>query len=356
MWSKFHLHSTPKENIQMLTPNHISSEGMGQQGEITVHSANSPSPSGKIITPPSSQSWHPNPNATPFPKSTPSSPERKYKPSRFNFMRRGPQHNLNHPRNSFRSSGALHAERSYLLSSLEHENLKAVALLRQISPLEEQLAQAHRGARKIKKQIGWLRSRLEEASRQEETILAWLGQLTHEIQIRERWGQIENERREWQCRMIMGVFQGIGGLQLNAATPEFQPQAPCLPWSPMHWSAHQQQFSYGRLNWPRIAPAPEFDWQEIPPTPFPLKNSGSQDCSEDVAEGDTKGANAELLRPLLHHRPASCNDAKLTVLETSTKYLYPPASMLSLKRHSLPSLPGCQIWALTPKEQGLEKT
>jgi len=271
-------------------------------------------------------------------------------------MRRPPTRNLNDPRNSFRSSGALHAERSYLISSLEHEDLKAVALLRQIPPLEEQLAQAHHRARKIKKQIGWLRSRLEEATRQEETILARLGQLTHEIQIRERWSQIENERREWQCRTIMGMAQGIGGLQLNAVTPEFQPQAPCPPWSPMHWLVEQQQFSYGQLNWPRITPAPEFDWQEIPPTPFPIKNSGPQDCSEDVASGDTKGANEELLRPLLHHRPASCNDAQLTVLETSTKYLYPPASMLSLKRRSLPSLPGCQIWALTPKEQGLEKT
>ena len=340
----------------MLTPNHISSEGMGQQGEITVHSANSPSPSGKIITPPSSQSWHPDPNATPFSKSPPSSPQRKYKPSRFNFMRRPPTRNLNDPRNSIRSSGALHAERSYLLSSLEYESLKAVALLSQIPPLEEQLAQTHHGARKTKKQIGWLRSRLEEATRQEETILARLGQLTHEIQIRERLSQIENERREWQFQTIVGMSQDIGGLQLNAAISGFQPQAPCPPWSPMHWSAEQQQFSYGQLNWPGIAPAPEFDWQEIPPTPFPIRSSKSQDCSEDVAPSDTKGANGELLRPLLHHRPASFNDAKLTVLETSTKYLYPPASMLTLKRHSLPSLPGCQIWAPTPKEQGLEKT
>jgi hypothetical protein len=271
-------------------------------------------------------------------------------------MRRPPTRNLNDPRNSIRSSDALHAERSYLLSSLEHENLKAVALLRQIPPLEEQLAQAHPGSRKIKKQIGWLKSRLEEATRQEETILARLGQLTHEIHIRERWIQIENERREWQCQTIMGISQGIGGLQLNAATPEFLPRSPYPLWGPRQWSAEQQHFSYGRLNWPGIAPAPEFDWQEILPTPFPIKRPESQDCSEDIAPGDTKREHGELLRPLLSHRSASFNDAKLKVLETSTKYLYPPASMLTLKRHSLPSLPGCQIWALTPKEQGLGKT
>jgi hypothetical protein len=340
----------------MLAPNHISSDRMGQQREITVHSASTPSTSGEIITPCGSKSWHPNANATPFSKSTPSSPQRKYRPSPFICMRRPPTHNPNNLGNSVRSPGALHAERSYLLYSLEHENLKAVALLRQIPPLEEQHAQAHYGARKIKKQIGWLRSRLEETTRQEETILARLGQLTHEIQNRERWSQIENERREWQCRTIMGMSQGIGGLQFNAATPEFQPQAPCPSWSPMHWSAEQQQFSYGQLNWPGITQALEFDWREIPPTPFPIRSSESQGCSEDVAPGDTKGANGELLRPLLHHRPASFNDAKLAVLETSTKYLFPPASMLTLKRHSLPSLPGCQIWALTPKEQGLEKT
>jgi hypothetical protein len=337
----------------MLTPNHISSDGMGQEGKITVHSANTPSPSGGNITP---TSWHPNSRATPFSKSTPSSPQRKYKPSLFNFMRRPPTRSPNDLRNSVCSSGGLHAERFYLLSSLEHENLKAITLLRQIPPLEEQLAQAHHGARKIKKQIGWLRSRLEEATRQEETILARLGQLTHEIQITERWSQIENERREWQCRTIMGMSQGIGGLQLNAATPEFQPRAPCPPWSPLHWSAEQQQFSYGQLNWPGIAQAPEFDWREIPPTPFPIRSSESQDCSEDVAPGDMKGANGELLRPLLHHRPASFSDARLAILETSTKYLYPPTSMLTLKRHGLPSLPGCQIWALMPNEQGLEKT
>jgi hypothetical protein len=342
----------------MLTPNRISSNGTDQLGDITVHSANSPSSSRSFITPPNAQSWHLNPNATPFSKSTRNPPKRKPKCYLSSFIHRSPTQNPNPREHSLRSSGALYAERSYLLSSLEHENVKAEGLLHQIPLLEKGLAQDHHGARKIRKQIGWLKSRLGETTKQENILLQRVRQLTHEIQSRERCTQMDNERRELQCLEFMGLPQVIGGLQLNTATPEFHPQAPCPRWSPVQWSAQQQPASYGGLNCQGIALAPEFEWQKIPPTPFQTENSESQDRSEeDVSPIDAKGANGELLRPLLPHRPASFNDAKLEVLETCTKYLYPPAATLKLKRQSLPGLPGCpDFWAPTLEEQALEKT
>ncbi|KAE9371491.1 hypothetical protein N431DRAFT_508133 [Stipitochalara longipes BDJ] len=92
----------------------------------------------------------------------------------------------------------LHSERTYLLDCLQIENHKATELLRSLPPLEERLVQNDDPSferRRVKKRLGWLRHQLVETNRQEKRMLARLGQVTFEIQTRERWTQIEFERR-----------------------------------------------------------------------------------------------------------------------------------------------------------------
>jgi hypothetical protein len=89
--------------------------------------------------------------------------------------------------------------------------------------------------KRLKKQLVWLKRRLGETTRQEKSILTRLGQLSWEIQSRERLLQVENERK-WANMVYRGnslkqVFA------LNATSPAFRPLCPHPPtqqeWVPM---------------------------------------------------------------------------------------------------------------------------
>jgi hypothetical protein len=90
----------------------------------------------------------------------------------------------------------LHAERLYLLNCLQHENKKATDILRETLVLEEVLmfSTASPGRREAKKKLVWLGFRIKETNHQEQAILARLGQLSFEIQCRDRVMQVEAEQ------------------------------------------------------------------------------------------------------------------------------------------------------------------
>jgi hypothetical protein len=88
----------------------------------------------------------------------------------------------------------LHAERLYLLNCLQHENKKATDILRETLVLEEVLmfSTASPGRPEATKKLGWLSFRIKETNHQEQAIFARLGQLSFEIQCRDRVMQVRS--------------------------------------------------------------------------------------------------------------------------------------------------------------------
>lgn len=130
----------------------------------------------------------------------------------------------------------LQAEYTYLLNTLSVENHKATILLLRIPALEHFLLGDGAASlkRKTRKQLGWLKHRFEEASRQERIILLRLGQLTWELQQMERLRNLEEKRR---------VLRQVSWnpAKFNPTVPEFCPQMDQLPQHTWHASGVQWQ-------------------------------------------------------------------------------------------------------------------
>jgi hypothetical protein len=99
---------------------------------------------------------------------------------------------------------SIFAERAYLLSSLQREDVRATALLTVIADINARMASGPMRAKEVK----WLRRDLaakrhaaDVSGRQEKLILQRLGEVTLVIQQRERWWRVERER---------GVGGGVG--------------------------------------------------------------------------------------------------------------------------------------------------
>lgn len=149
------------------------------------------------------------------------------------------------------------AEHTYLLNTLNIENHKATNLLRRIPALEHFLLGdgAPSQKRKTRKQLGWLKHRFEEASRQERTILQRLGQFTWELQQMERLRLLEEQRRIIQ-------LTSRNETKFNPAVPEFCPQldhsqqyvwhAPGVQWQGVPWkqpySPVSEKYTHGWLS------------------------------------------------------------------------------------------------------------
>jgi hypothetical protein len=102
-------------------------------------------------------------------------------------------------------------------------------LLKKIRHIQEACQDVIEGPveRKLKRQLGHYKNRMYQCTKQEKTILARLGEVTYEIQSKERWNRIENERlQQWNCHEFEQV-------SFDAAYPEFTPQYVY----PQQWSA-----------------------------------------------------------------------------------------------------------------------
>jgi hypothetical protein len=191
------------------------------------------------------------------------------------------RHKYSYSKPQPRSFEELQAERSYLVSSLQLEDHKVTELLKNITSLQENLFQDDRPAhRHGKKTLGWMKQQLCETTRQEKTILSRLGQVTHEIQERERLTKIECEKRHEQYCV------SIGKIQLDATTPEFQP---CGTGYFSNFSPKPQPYYSSGCGWPIHEFAAE------------LPGSGSSYMYEDFAQSPSCGDAPKAS----HVRPAS---------------------------------------------------
>ncbi|RDW69579.1 hypothetical protein BP6252_08599 [Coleophoma cylindrospora] len=179
------------------------------------------------------------------------------------------------PNSAFKAFEELHAERSYLLQVLQDHNAKATNLLKQLSHLEEAVAKNGQARRKTTKQMGWVRSRLRECTQQEKTTLARLGEVTHEIQIKDRLAQVESERREHE-QLLSHQHAMFQTKPFNLPPPP-PPPPPAFPFYPD--PGFQCQFVPGPppeqpllqqdINMPGWATGPAYFPTQYPvPTPY----------------------------------------------------------------------------------------
>ena len=250
----------------------------------------------------------------------------------------------------------LHSERSYLISCLQAEDHKAAELLRMIAPLEERLAQQHEyfiQRRKIKKRLGWLRHRFDETRRQEKRILARLGQLSFEMQTRERWTQIDFERRQREVEQQQSYFNyqpeiyrvqqmSLGQESSNLTLQGYQAS---MPLDQSQQCPFPDTPQFGGFYWP--APKAQNSPMQI------AELVETSPVSEEILPKDTSADDTPvLLRPNLGHRSSSLNDTseRLEVLSTNSVLTAVPR----VKRLSLPTLPvlgSWNIWAATVVEE-----
>lgn len=229
------------------------------------------------------------------------------------------------PESTTRSFSELHAERSYLLNTLQQQTRQATDILRKIPPLEEKLLQDHPSniRRRVKKQIAWLKHSLDETTSQEQAILARLGQLILELQCRDRLAQIEDEQRqamffnpitlpplqhpfprpaEYALNYMMpsncfSNAQSMSPTQLSATSPIFQPRGdfssdPSYPFSPLG------------LFTPTSPPCRHFPFPQYIPPPYthsdwqsPPSNFQNEPSHTDLTPLLNSSPKPEILRP-----------------------------------------------------------
>jgi hypothetical protein len=236
-------------------------------------------------------------------------------------------YSLNTPMSQARFLEDLFTERAYLLNSLQQENFKATDLLRRILSAQANLNPEGLSnvQRKVRKQLGWLKHRLDETNRQEKAILARVGQLTYGIQSIDRWSQVEIERQHQQqlLNTPLPIYPGLQPMSLSLMSLEFQPQDYQLPspqWSHIEWLQQLYPPGYGEPSFQM--PLQEY-LSELPTT--------SRDDEEPVSPMDTEHLDNRVVvatesrkRPPFVTRSSSLNSAELDVLSTSSTLSVPP--------------------------------
>lgn len=119
----------------------------------------------------------------------------------------------------------LHAERVYLLDCLEQLNKSATDFLRKMVKLKDMLIVYPKslGPGEGTQKLDWLMRRIRETNLQEEAIIARLGQISFEIQSRDRWAQIEAERHQEPQASLWSTRRE--GIQMNTTSDNSQPAA-----------------------------------------------------------------------------------------------------------------------------------
>ncbi len=254
----------------------------------------------------------------------------------------------------------LYLERSYLLDSLQQQSNESAKLLRNIFSLEGKLLQEelHHVHRKLRRRLGWLKHKSKEASQQERAILARLEQVMFEIQSRERWIQIEQERQQQnfhQREQFLNYQQGlwhevqhIQRFQLDLARPEFYPQGYFPPYdqAPRMHRPQWQQEQHDHVNRCHASET-SFEYaSELPVKPF----TSGQVSPRSITRSDSLAGSNNPPRADLSRRSASLDSAELKLLLMDTLLVQKPV----MYRHSFPILPEHTDTGQPPKKEQAE--
>jgi hypothetical protein len=211
----------------------------------------------KLPTPPRSKSPGSSPSRSSYTTSTPDSFHQRSRERRHSdasnypsWRRRGS--NTSDLVFSRRSYEELYTERAYLSSALQTQTTKAASLQWQYSVVQENLenATANRERRRLRKQLKYLESKLNDATDQKKALLVRLSELCIEIQSHETWSLAEQERISRQgtpasetgsCYFALSAaLRGSSAptTPLNGASPEFVPRL-SAPAVQVSWSASE---------------------------------------------------------------------------------------------------------------------
>lgn len=141
---------------------------------------------------------------------------------------------------------SLYVERAYLTSALQQHSGRAATLMGQYSAVESQLKglPADKGRRRLRKQLGLLKSRINEAFEQERAIFSRLTELYMEIQSRESWMQIgyQQQQQAWSMDSpSVGTPSVYSPMSYSLPTPTTPLNGACAEFIPMGYfgDAHQ---------------------------------------------------------------------------------------------------------------------
>ncbi|RSL50155.1 hypothetical protein CEP53_008894 [Fusarium sp. AF-6] len=140
---------------------------------------------------------------------------------------------------------SLYVERAYLTSALQQHSSRAANLMRQYSIVESQLQSlpGDKGRRRLRKQLGLLKSRINEAFEQERAIFSRLTELYMEIESRESWMQIGYQQQQaWSIDSpSVGTPSVYSPMSYSLPTPTTPLNGACAEFVPMGYfgDAHQ---------------------------------------------------------------------------------------------------------------------
>ncbi|KAF6801180.1 hypothetical protein CSOJ01_11955 [Colletotrichum sojae] len=96
----------------------------------------------------------------------------------------------------------LYNERAYLAASLRSQGERSIDLMRRLSTMQDKIDHGlpPDERRKSRKKAALLKSKISEATAQEKAIMLRLGDISQELNIRERWMQVQHEMYERNYR------------------------------------------------------------------------------------------------------------------------------------------------------------
>lgn len=198
------------------------------------------------------------------------------------------------PDHCFQGISSIFAERAYLLSSLQREDLRATALLTAIADINVRMASGApmraREAKFLRRDLAAKRHAADMSGRQEKLILQRLGEVTLVIQQRERWCKVEREKGSGGgigsgARVEVGMGGNAWGGWNGADVASWNGQQVLCEGQPQGY--------YGGQGWDQQLPAPGYvmvtppsftegggftgrnDWQP----PVPVDSSSDWDTS-----------------------------------------------------------------------------
>ncbi|KAF4979749.1 hypothetical protein FZEAL_4106 [Fusarium zealandicum] len=142
----------------------------------------------------------------------------------------------------------LYVERAYLAGGLQQQSVRAADLIRQYSAVDLQLLNlgGATGQRRLRKQLGLLKSKIHEAVEQEKAIFVRLGELYVEIQSRETWAQT-GYQHGWAIDSpsveTPSVYDPMSAMFYGLPTPTTPLNAACADFVPMCYFGGLQQIA-----------------------------------------------------------------------------------------------------------------
>ncbi|EPE34839.1 hypothetical protein GLAREA_10534 [Glarea lozoyensis ATCC 20868] len=240
----------------------------------------------------------------------------------------------------------LRTERTYLLNTLRIENERARELLNRVPLLECGVVdnQVPQMRRKMRKQLGWIRHRLNETNQQEQAIMARLGQLMEQIRLAEnRRIQMEMESFNFQCMHDTAV-NNMQSLHLDPRTPHFHPEGG-YPFPVITEVVENDSYNDG------AGPSDE---------PPPQKDDGHNNSIDETSSALTKEEKELIVHGtvggsehVINKRPdLSQRSSSISIEERLFDDGFGGEQIQEQRRHSLPTLPGVsQIWAPLESER-----